>query len=458
MEALTPGGRRGRAPRLVEGALALLVAVAFADSSIVVLALPDLYGQFDASVVGVSWVVTAYNAVFTAVALLLLAVVGRLRVGPLAAVGLAVFGAASVACALAPGLGSLIAARGVQGVGAALVLGASLPLLVGIGGSRERGVALWAAAGTAGVAAGPALGGVLTELFSWRAIFVAQVPVAVAALVALAHPRLRGRRPAAVAAPRLAVGAAAALALAFAALVGALFLAVLLVVIVLGYGPLAGALVVSALPLAALAVRPVTRGLAPATAVAGGAGLLAAGLAALAVPPTSSLLYLVPALAVAGAGLGLALPPLTRASLAVEGDTARDGVFSVAVRHLGLVIGLVAVAPLLAGGLEDATDRATLAGAEVVLDAPLPLRDKVPIALALYTEFERTPDGEVPDLSAPFENQGLDDREIRATRDRLVDRVEAVLTRGFRSSFALTAAFAVLAAAGALTVRRRARS
>ncbi len=444
-------------PSAAEAALALLVAFAFADSSIVVLALPELYGEFETTVVGVSWVVTAYNAAFAAAALVLIVLVGRLRLHSLrfAIAGLVVFVAASVACAAAPGLDALVAARTVQGVGAALVLAASLPLMVATSGSRARATALWAAAGTVGVAAGPVLGGLLTELFSWRAIFVVQVPVAAAAVPALLRPRASSSPRAERAIRRPALGAMAALVLAFAALVGALFLAVLLVVAVLDYGPLAGALIVSALPLAALGVRPLVRQLGEPLCVAAGAGLLAAGLLALAITPTSSLAYVVPALAVAGAGVGLALPPLTSASLPVDGDPARDGTLSVAARHVGLVLGLAAVAPVLAEDLDPATDRATLAGAAVVLEAPLSLGDKVPIALDLYREFERTRAGQLPDLDAPFEAQGLDKDEVRETHDLLVERVEAALTRGFRASFALTAAFALVAGLGALAVRKR---
>ena len=350
MDAAVPGdGERVSRPSAAEAALALLVAFAFADSSIVVLALPELYGEFETTVVGVSWVVTAYNAAFAAAALVLIVLVGRLHSLRFAIAGLAVFVAASVACAAAPGLDALVAARAAQGVGAALVLAASLPLMVATSGSRARATALWAAAGTVGVAAGPVLGGLLTELFTWRAIFVVQVPVAAAAVPALLHPRARSAPRAERAARRPALGAMAALVLAFAALVGALFLAVLLVVAVLDYGPLAGALIVSALPLAALGVRPLVRQLGEPLCVAAGAGLLAAGLLALAITPTSSLAYVVPALAVAGAGVGLALPPLTSASLPMDGDPARDGTLSVAARHVGLVLGLAAVAPVLAG-------------------------------------------------------------------------------------------------------------
>src|SRR6476619_2500552 len=155
-------------------ALTAAVAVAFADSSIVVLALPELYRRFNTTIEGVSWVVTAYNAAVAVTALLLLLFVHRLNSTALLGAGLGLFLAASIACAAAQSLAFLIGARTVQGVGAALLLVGALPIL---------GRASWTAAATFGLALGPALGGVLTQAFDWRAIFVAQAPVAALALI-----------------------------------------------------------------------------------------------------------------------------------------------------------------------------------------------------------------------------------------------------------------------------------
>src|SRR5437867_11434682 len=102
--------------------LVAAVAIAFADSSIVVLALPELYGRLHTSIEGVSWVITAYNAAVAVAALMLVLFVRRLRVSVVLTGGLLIFLAASLACALAWSLGFLIAARTVQGVGAALLL------------------------------------------------------------------------------------------------------------------------------------------------------------------------------------------------------------------------------------------------------------------------------------------------------------------------------------------------
>ena len=442
--------------RILEIALALSVAVAFADSSIVVLALPELFIELQTTIPEISWVVTAYNLAVVVAAFALLPFVRRVRPAWLLLAGLSVFLAASIACALANSLEALVAGRVVQGIGAGLLLGASLPVLVVLSGDRRRAIAIWVTAGTLGTAVGPALGGILTELFDWRAIFAVQAPLAAAAFAAALSAAVRALPP--PSAPgRMPLGSALALVFTYAALVGALFLAVLLIVTVWDYGPLAGAGIVSALPVAALCARPLSARLSGLADIVGGSALLAAGLAALALLPASDPAYAVPALALAGVGLGLALPPLTRASLAREGELARSATSSVGVRHLGLVIGLIAIAPLLASELDEAEETATLNATGVILDAQLPLTQKIPITLDLYREFQRVPDGEIPDLARPFdENGAADDPDVATARDDLLESVQAVLTRAFRSSFVLSALFAVLAGIAGFAFGRRA--
>jgi MFS family permease len=373
----------------------------------------------------------------------------------LALVGLAIFLVSSVVCALSNSLETLVAGRLAQGIGAAFLLAASLPLLVVLSGDRRRAIALWVGAGTLGTAVGPALGGILTEAFDWRAIFAVQAPLATAAAVAALHPRARGLAPSEERG-RAPLGSALALALTYAALVGALFLSVLLIVTAWDYGPLAGAGIVSVLPLAALAARPLSATLSGFADVVGGSALLAAGLVALALLPASDPVYAVPALALAGVGLGLVLPPLTRASLAREGELTRSGATSVGVRHVGLVVGLLAVAPLLSSELDKAEETAILNATAVGLDAQLPLTSKIPITLDVYREFQRVPEGEIPDLARPFEENGAaNDEDVAAARDSLLESVQAVLTRALRSSFLLTALFAVLAGVAGFFFGRR---
>jgi MFS family permease len=424
--------------------VAASVAVAFADSSIVVLALPNLYGAFDTTIVGVSWVITSYNLVVAVAAVLFVPFVGRLDLRKAARAGLLIFTASSIGCAASWSLPALIAFRCVQGFGAALLLASSLSLLAGLLGSQERGAALWTTVAVLGAALGPVLGGVLTQVFDWRAIFAVQAPVAAAALFATgaqaALPTEEADRR-----KRGALAADAALALVFAALVGALFLAVLLVITVWGLDPIVGALVVSTLPAATIAVRPLARSLPPAQAIGVGALLLAAGLGSLALLPRVSNALVAISLAFCGSGIGLSVPALTRASLDSQASLVRSGAITIAARHAGLVLGLALVAPVLTSALDSAGERALLGGTKEILDANVPLRNKVPIALALRAALEAAQKGEVPDLAKPFDEAGARTNEhVREARDSLVNTLESALTRGFRSSFGLAALFAAV--------------
>ncbi len=426
--------------------LAAAVAIAFADSSIVVLALPELYGRFDTTIEGVSWVVTAYNLAVAATALALVFLVHRVSTRTLLGVGLGVFLAASIACAAAGSLGFLIAARSVQGIGAALLLAGSLTVL---------GAKRWIAAGTFGLALGPALGGLLTQAFDWRAIFVAQAPFAAVALVGVLRTRSdssveEGWRPSL----GRTLPANACLGLLFGALVGALFLAVLLVISVWDYSPIAGAGVVSALPLATLAVRPLK--LSRLTAVCGGSALLAAGLVGLALLPSASVPLAVWALVLCGAGLGLAIPVLSDAALDRGAGLTRSGTLTVGARHAGFVLALALIAPLLASRVPAAGDRALLRGTAVLLDAPIGLDKKVPVALDLRKAFDRAQAGETPDLRQPFNAHGAaHDSALAAVRDRLAGAIAATITRASRPAFFLCAGFAALALLLAAAFRRQ---
>jgi predicted MFS family arabinose efflux permease len=438
--------------RLLTALVALAVALAFADSSVVVLALPDVYRAFGTSIVGVSWVITSYNLVVAVAAFALVPALRRVDVGNVTRVGLAVFCLASVGAAASWSLPALIVARCVQGLGAAMLLAGSLALLSALTGSAERGLAVWTAAGTLGAAVGPALGGVLTQLADWRAIFAFQAPVALLAFVAAfeshLHPRAEGEE-------RGGFAANVALALVFGALVGALFLAVLLVITVWGLAPAAGAVVVSALPLAALASSRLSSRLAPRLAAGSGAGLLASGLVALAVLPSASPPLVAAALVLCGAGLGLAVPVLTQTAVRPDEGVVRRGTITIGARHAGLVLALALVAPLLSHDLVRAGHQSLLGGTRVILDGDAPLRQKVPIALDLRSAIESTPDGVVPDLAAPFDKRGAaHDAGLRRVRDDLVGEIRGGLTRGFRNAFLLSALFALAALVPILLARR----
>jgi MFS family permease len=448
---------RGLWSRMLTAAVAAAVAVAFADSSIVVLALPELYSEFETTITGIAWVITGYNVVVAVVALALVLFVHRIRAHVVLGAGLAVFLAASIACSVADSLTFLIVARCVQGVGGALLLAGSLPVLGSLLGSTERGAVVWTLAGTFGVALGPALGGALTQAFSWQAIFVAQAPVAGFALLATfgSHvyatadehwtPLLRRTIPANI-----------SLGLVFGALVGALFLGVLLVITVWGYSPIAGAAIVSVLPAATLAARPLETRLPRLLAICAGAALLALGLVGLAFLPSSSLAFPMASLALCGVGLGLSVPVLTHAVLSKEAGLAQSGTFTIGVRHLGLVLALALAAPILAADLEPAGDRATLNATAVIIDGEIPLQTKIPLALDMRSTLEQAQQGEIPDFTEPFDEAGAQTNEaVRDLRDELIQTIEAAITRGFRSAFLVSALLAALALVPALLYRRR---
>ena len=100
-------------------------------------------------------------------------------------IGLVVFAASSLACGLAPNVGVLIAARGVQGLGAAAMFATTMALISSSYSGRDRGVAFgtWGAVNGAAAAAGPVIGGLLTAHFGWRWIFLVNLPVSVVAVV-----------------------------------------------------------------------------------------------------------------------------------------------------------------------------------------------------------------------------------------------------------------------------------
>jgi MFS family permease len=390
-------------------------------------------------------------------ALALVLVAHRIRANRLLAAGTVVFLAAGVACALSDSIAFLIAARSVQGLGGALLLAGSLPVLGALTGSTARGVALWTLAGTFGAAVGPALGGVLTQVFDWRAIFVFQAPVAGAALLATAGSHVaaileEGWRP------RLwrTVPGNLALALLSGALVGALFLGVLLVIDVFGSTPIQGAAIVSVLPAATLLARPLAAHLPVAFAVASGALLLAAGLVGLALLPSSALAYTLSAFALCGFGLGLSVPGLTHAVLGGEGGIGRKATLTVGVRHLGLVVALAVGAPLLAGDLVAAADVAKLNATAVIIDGQIPATTKIPLARDVRDELDRAPRGEIPDFSSSFETAGAGtDEAVQLVHDDLVEAIEQAVTRSFRPSFLFCALLAALALVPVLAFRKR---
>lgn len=163
----------------------LASSLSFVDASVMNVALPAIRSSYGAGAADVQWVVNAYLLPLSALLLLGGAVgdhYGRRR---LLIVGTSLFAVASLTCALAPSLPLLLAARGAQGVGAALLLPNSLALLNAAysGEKRGRAVGIWAASGAAMAAVAPLLGGWLVGTVGWPAIFYINLPLALGAIL-----------------------------------------------------------------------------------------------------------------------------------------------------------------------------------------------------------------------------------------------------------------------------------
>ncbi|MBX6387211.1 MAG: MFS transporter [Microbispora sp.] len=156
------------------------------DVTVVNVAVPQIGAELRTGSGGLAWTVDAYSVPLAALLLASGAIgdlVGHRKVVLLGFVG---FGGASVLCALAPSIGVLVAARAIQGIGAALVLPGTLALLVDNSPdetSRNRLVGAWAAIGGAALPAGPVIGGLLVQAAGWRAVFWLSVPVITLALI-----------------------------------------------------------------------------------------------------------------------------------------------------------------------------------------------------------------------------------------------------------------------------------
>jgi len=154
------------------------------DVTIVNVALPDIQGQFDASLSGLQWVIDAYA--LSLAALLLTAgsladIFGRRKVF---VIGTALFTLGSLLCGLAPSIEFLAIARAGQGIGGAAMFATSLAILGTTYTGKDRGVAFGAFGATTGVAVaiGPVLGGILTSGLSWRWIFFVNLPICLVAM------------------------------------------------------------------------------------------------------------------------------------------------------------------------------------------------------------------------------------------------------------------------------------
>ncbi|WP_232678906.1 MFS transporter [Nocardioides sp. R-C-SC26] len=437
--------------------LAVTVALVLADSAVVTLALPDIVEHLDASVTQVAWVLIAYNLVLGIAAVPAAATLRWTSPRHIGALGIAVFAGASAWCAVAGSIDELIVARCVQALGGALALVGCLELLVADGGER-RGVGTWITAGVIGTAAGPFVGGLLTQAISWEAIFIAQVPFAALAVPAALWIRAEPATTHAGASRttsgqltdrhRPAVRPHLTLALLSAALTAALFLLVLLLVEGWRHSPATAALTVSVVPVAALGARPLARALrlSDDAEVAAGCVLIAGGLVGLALPPSAALGWTIAPQALIGLGLGLTVDRLTDRAIRDRLPRPRHAAWAIGSRHLGVVVGLAILTPIFTADLLDAERPAQEAIASLVIDAPLPPEEKVEVARRLGAQLVEVR-GQVPELRLP------DQPDLEVALNSQLDRA---VSRAFRDSYLVGAGLAILALLVLVPLRRRA--
>jgi hypothetical protein len=228
------------------------------------------------------------------------------------------------------------------------------------------------------------------------------------------------------------------------------FLVVLLLVSGWSIEPLTAALAVSVLPIAAIASSrapgdPETRAVAGCLMVAGGVGCLAL------LPGASAWWTVIPQI-LAGAGMGSALPALS--GELIPERTRQDTARLLSIRHAGIAIALAALAPLISSHLTSTIDTAREQGTAAVLDAKLPLEDKIEIAPDLFGGLDTDdPRGELRKSidSARADLDGEDATELDHLGDRLDDVVTGAVRSAFRPTFIVTSALALLAALILLT-------
>ncbi len=179
------------------GVLCLTLLTTVLDNTVLNVAVPTLMEDLDASTADVQWVINAYSL---ALAGFLIASGGMAdHFGRKKALftGLTLFGAGSLTGALADSVGTLVAARVTMGLGASLLMPATLAVLMHVFGDEERmkAIGIWMAVSAAGMAGGPVIGGFLLAHFWWGSVFLINVPIAVLGLVAIAWLVPESRNP-----------------------------------------------------------------------------------------------------------------------------------------------------------------------------------------------------------------------------------------------------------------------
>lgn len=166
--------------------VSVTLVISALDETIINVALPTLQRELGASASGLQWMVNSYILAFGGLLLIMGGLGDRFGRARMLRLGLAVFGVASVGAALVDTTGQLIAARAVMGVGAAMMMPATLSIIVDVfrGEERAKAISIWAALAGIGLFLGPILGGLLLRNFYWGSVFLVNVPIVAIALAA----------------------------------------------------------------------------------------------------------------------------------------------------------------------------------------------------------------------------------------------------------------------------------
>jgi predicted MFS family arabinose efflux permease len=435
--------------KLRRGLVTVGVGLVLADGSIVSLALPQILADLHTTVVGLAAILFVYMAVL-AVAALVTAQVGAQRdARHLASCGFALVAVAGVVCAASQSLDVMLVGRAIGAAGGGVCAVASFDLLDGGG----RGARAWLLASVLGLAAGPAIGGVLTQVFEWRAIFILQVPVGVvASLVTYTWPAIAARPSPGPARPVQSNGrpsrlaATVALACISGALSAVLFLLVLVLIAGWSVSPIRAAIAVTVLPIAAIVGACIT---GPAWwRAAAGCLLIGAGVLALAWIPQPNLWWTVAPQLLAGVGAGLALRALSGELL--PQTTMRQAGRLLSVRHAAVALVLIALGPLISTQLNAGIRQAQLQGIALVLDAKLSPSQKLKLAPSLFGAVSaQQPLASLRAALAAHQSEfsGADLAVYKQFGSRSQTVLLNVVKRGFRWSFLIAGMLAMLAAA-----------
>jgi DHA2 family methylenomycin A resistance protein-like MFS transporter len=345
------------------------------DVTVVNVALPSLRLDLHTSLAGQQWVVSAYMIALAGLLLLCGAVGDRIGHRKVVLAGLSVFGLASLACGVAPTIETLVTARAVQGIGAALLLPGTLAVITDLyadRAARARAVGIWAGAGALALPSGPILGGLLVNAFGWRAVFLINLPL-IAAAIPLAIRLVPTRPPSRPSTrSRLVLNRAFVGSNVIAGLMNLVGLGTILVMTLylqerLGHSALRAGLELLPLfaPLAVLGpvTGRITARVGPRLPMTAGLLLGAAGSASLLlVRPAGGYAAVVPVELGLGLGMGLltaavvsaaiaSLPPDRAGFASGVNNTARQAVGAVGIALYGGVVGSPATGPGFVHGL-----------------------------------------------------------------------------------------------------------